>query len=174
MLSDKDMRERMVNGWRGGKRDGTICGCASTIGNTRKIAAWLPDVCNRYDILSLNDAGAGDMHWIKHIQWDIDYKPFDLIPRLHSIKKLDITKKKLPKCDAILCRMVLNHLGNDRTALAINLFRKSAKYLIATHFVGNKRSRGFTSLDLTKWLGEPVEICSDGHEPNCKLALWEL
>jgi len=102
--------------------------------------------------------------------------PFDLIPRSHDVIKLDITREVLPKCDAILCRMVLNHLDGDRTVMAINLFRQSAKYLIATHFVGDKknRTRQFTRLDLCRYFGEPLEMSRDGYEQDCRLALWVL
>mgnify|MGYP000172744222 CR=1 FL=1 len=28
--------------------------------------------------------------------------------------------------------------------------------------------------DNDDWLGEPLEMIQDGHERNCRLALWEL
>lgn len=176
MLTDKQMYDRMKNGWRGGISKGTICGFASTRANTRVIAAWLPDVCQRFDIKSICDAGAGDLYWVRWIEWDVEYLAFDLIPRSHDVIKLDITTEALPKCDAILCRMVLNHLCKDRIAMAIDLFRESATYLIATHFVGDraKRTREFTRLDLCDYLGEPLEMERDGCEPGCRLALWAL
>jgi hypothetical protein len=176
MLTDKDMMDRMKNGWRGGKADGTICGQGSTIANTSRISVWLPDVCKRFGIESVCDAGAGDLHWIKNIEWTVEYQPFDLIPRSKLVKKLDIAKKAMPECDAILCRMVLNHLDDARIDKALTLFRQSSKYLIATHFEngGIQRDRQFCRLDLTGRLGEPIEACIDGHEDNCRLALWEL
>ena len=176
MLSDKEMRDRMKNGWRGGKADGTICGQGSTLENTRSISHWLPMVVQSYPIGSVCDAGAGDLHWIDLVRWDVDYKPFDLIPRSKKVKKLDITTEALPKCDAILCRMVLNHLDDERVTMALDLFRQSADYLIATHFVGGgvQRTSQFMRLDLTRWLDEPLEMARDGHEPNCRLAIWEL
>ena len=176
MLSHNNMYARMERGWNGGKLDGTVCGQGSTKANTRIISNWLPVICREWDIHSVCDAGAGDMHWIKHVDWDVDYKPFDLIPRSHSIKKLDITKKALPKCDAILCRMVLNHLDSKRVDMALKLFRKSAPYLIATHFIGGgiQRTSQFMRLDLTEILGEPLAMSRDGHEDNCRLALWGI
>lgn len=181
MLSDKDMRERMKKGWQGGKPDGTVCGQGSTMANTAIIRGWLPTIVDKYEIKKICDAGAGDMHWIKHVKWDVDYKPYDLIPRSDEVKKIDITRRMLPKCDAILCRMVLNHLWGDnddctRVTMALEKFKKSARYLIATHFVhgGVQRVPQFARLDLTQWLGQPIEQCRDGHEPNCRLAIWEL
>ncbi len=176
MLSDKDMHERMEKGWRGGKPDGTVCGQGSTMENTRHIREWLPKIVDEYDIFSISDAGAGDMHWIKHIAWDVDYRAFDLIPRRPDVQELDITREALPYCDAVLCRMVLNHLDDERVDMALKLFRKSARYLLATHFVGGgvQRTRQFMRLDLTKWLGIPLKMCRDGHEDNCQLAIWKL
>jgi hypothetical protein len=173
MLSDKDMYDRMRNGWRMGKPDGTICGAGSTMGNTAFIRNWLPDVCSQYGIKSVCDAGAGDLHWIKHVDWNVEYAPFDLIPRKPEVQEIDITQAAMPKCDAILCRMVLNHLDDERIEMALDLFRQSARYLIATQFVLGGETH-FTRLDLTKWLGEPLAMSRDGHEPNCRLAIWEL
>jgi hypothetical protein len=62
----------------------------------------------------------------------------------------------------------------------LSLFRKRARYLIATQFDGDKlpqRSPQFTRLDLRGApynLGEPLERCQDGAEAVCSLALWEL
>jgi hypothetical protein len=94
--------------------------------------------------------------------------------------RADITSIALPDCDAILCRMVLNHLDQDRILMALKLFKQSAKYLIATQFDGDKlpqRSPQFTRLDLRvapHFLGEPLERVQDGAEDICSLALWKL
>jgi hypothetical protein len=178
MLSDADMYERMEKGWRGGKPE-TVCGNGSLLVNTAKARTWLPDVVKRFDIHSLCDAGAGDQWWIQHLVWNISYTPYDLIPRSPHIHKLDITREAMQPCDAILCRMVLNHLDAERIMMAIPLFRQSARYLIATQFPRDQpqRSIQFARLDLRHEpynLGEPIEQVQDGGEPNCTLALWSL
>ena len=179
MLSDADMLERMDRGWRGGRNDGTVCGQGSTIHNTWRISEWLPKVIRQYHIQSICDAGAGDLHWADSVDWPCSYYPYDLIPRAKGINKRDITTEKMRDSDAILCRMVLNHLMDgadvERIEMALKLFEETSKYLIATHFVGDQhRDAGFTNLDLTQWLGEPLEMCQDGHEDGCRLALWKL
>lgn len=180
MLSDQAMYDRMRNGWKAGKQDGTICGNGSTLANTKNIREWLPRVVERLGINSVCDAGAGDMHWISRMQWNVTYRPFDLIPRKSEIEKIDITTQALPACDAVLCRMVLNHLDQERIQMAIRQFRNSALYLIATQFNGEnlpKRSPQFTRLDLRRApysLGEPIESIQDGAEDVCSLAVWEL
>lgn len=177
MLSNKDMFERMAKGWRGGLEEGTTCGQGSLHRNVDKIVAWLPKIVAKYSIDTVCDAGAGDLHWIPRVDWAVDYQAFDLIPRHPDVQKLDITTQALPPCDAILCRMVLNHLfgENDATRIemALALFQESADYLIATHFTdGINRTRQFQRLDLTKYLGQPLDMTVDGHEPGCHLAIW--
>ena len=178
MLTDSEMHARMAKGWRAGNPE-TICGNGSTAKHTAEIRAWLPGLVDRYDIRSLNDAGAGDRYWIKKVAWSapLAYRPFDLIPRSPDVTQIDITREAMPRADAILCRMVLNHLDDVRIEMALGLFKKSAVYLIATQFDGDKlpkRSPQFTRCDLRRWLGDPIERCHDGNEPECHLAVWEL
>ena len=181
MLSDEAMFERMAKGWRAGQPE-TCCGNGSTMANTANIRKWLPNIVSEYSLASINDAGAGDLHWIRKVQWPrpIAYRAFDLIPRLDSIEKIDITRDEMPPCDAILCRMVLNHLDEPRIMMALDLFRRSARYLIATQFDGEslpQRSPQFTRLDLRGapyMLGEPLAKVQDGSEDICSLALWKL
>jgi len=180
MLSDDEMYERMAKGWRAGLSDGTICGNGSTLKHTANIREWLPKIIREYGISKLCDAGAGDQHWVKRIDLGCEYLGFDLIPRNESIQRIDITTQDLPKCDAILCRMVLNHLDEERIKMALERFNSSAPYLIATQFNGEnlpKRSPQFTRLDLREMpylLGEPLAAVQDGQEEWCHLALWEL
>jgi hypothetical protein len=176
MLTDEEMRARMVNGWRAGWPF-TVCGNGSLPEATAVIRGWLPKVCARHAIVTVCDAGAGDLQWMRGMTWDVDYRPFDLIPRRPDVRQADITRDPLPTCDAILCRMVLNHLDEERVGMALGLFRKSARYLIATQFNGEdlpQRSPQFTRLDLRKWLGEPLESARDGREEACRLALWAI
>lgn len=178
MLSAEDMHRRMVNGWRMGQPF-TACGNGSTLENTANVRAWLPDIAARYGIVSINDAGAGDMAWWPHIQWrtTVVYHPYDLIPRRDHVQQIDITTEKMREADAILCRMVLNHLDRERVTMALDLFKGSAEYLIATQFNGEdlpQRSPQFTRLDLRDWLGNPIESVQDGAEAACSLAMWKL
>jgi hypothetical protein len=175
-LTDAQMYERMASGWRAGKPE-TVCGNGSTSVNTANIRKWLPELVIRHSVLSLNDAGAGDLYWIRRVRWlsMIRYAAFDLIPREPSVTKLDITTEAMPPADAIVCRMVLNHLDEKRVGMALDQFRLSARYLIATQFNGEdlpQRSPQFKRLDLRKWLGDPIESVRDGPEPECSLALW--
>lgn len=183
MLSDEEMHGRMANGWRAGQPE-TVCGNGSLRANSMLSRAAIPDWCREYCISKVCDAGAGDLHFARGIEWDlgggirVEYRAFDLIPRVAEVTALDITSTDLPLCDAILCRMVLNHLDEPRIAMALERFKRSAVYLIATQFRGDdlpQRSPQFTRLDLRDYgLGEPLESVQDGTESTCSLALWAL
>lgn len=143
--------------------------------STEAVRAWLPDIVKQYSISSICDAGAGDLHWIKHVEWDVDYIGFDLVPRHDSVRPIDITKEVLPTSDAILCRMVFNHLDQDRTDRAIELFKQSgAKYLIANRYdnTGIEEPRPFRQVEVR--LGEPIAEVRDGPDEGCYLCLWSL
>lgn len=176
MLSDEDMYERMRVGWRGGIYDGTICGIGSTMENTVNVREWLPRMCEKYGIKSLNDAGCGDCHWIDSVGWyglrTLGF--YDLIPRDRRVMQLDICKETMPTADAILCRHVANHLDEIRVRMALDRFRECAPYLFATQFDQYDGTKEFTRLDLRKWLGEPIEQTEDGGAQGCKLAMWKL
>ena len=168
-----------MNGWRMGKPE-TVCGKGSMLKHTARVREWLPLVVKDYGINSVNDAGAGDLAWIKRVNWNVDYRPFDLIPRISEVIGIDITRDVMPPCDAILCRMVLNHLVDDdddweRVEMALNLFKQSGRFLIATNFNGtNNDAKGFRRLNLNGFLGEPLETIQDGHDEDCVLSLWEI
>lgn len=175
MLSDQGMLDRMKDGWYAGKPF-TVCGNGSLPDATANVRDWLPKVCMRRGIVSVCDAGAGDLKWRDGMQWDVDYRPYDLIPRNSDVRQADITRDALPTCDAILCRMVLNHLDAERVGMALDLFKRSARYLFATQFDGPQpqRSPQFKRLDLREWLGPSIESVRDGREGDCRLALWAL
>lgn len=179
MLSDSEMLERMSKGWRAGQPE-TICGNGSLRKNSVRSRAALAEWCDRYDIRTVCDAGAGDLFYVKGVEWNVDYRAFDLVPRDPSVSRLDITTQDLPECDAILCRMVLNHLDEPRVLMALERFRNVSPYLIATQFNGEdlpQRSPQFTRLDLRKepyGLGDPIAKVQDGSEQICSLALWAL
>lgn len=172
----------MANGWRMG-RPFTDCGNGSLPEATANLRSWLPLVVDQYQIQSINDAGAGDLAWLKLIKtqdgrrWmdTLTYRGFDLIPRAAGIQQWDITKHQLPYADAILCRMVLNHL-QERIKETMPLLKASgAKYLFATQYdAGFNRVKEFQRLDLRLYLGDPIQWCYDGGDEFCKLAMWKL
>lgn len=177
MLTDDEMFERMKKGWRGGVRHDTICGAGSIPHYTKNARAILPIWCEQYNLLTVNDAGAGDLRWKMGIQWRVEYRPFDLIVRHPSVTALDITTETMPRCDLIVCRAVLNHLDGERVAMALDRFRASGRYLAATQY--DKEAlpadpKAFWRLDLRRYLGDYLEAVPDLNHGFSKLALWKL
>ena len=175
MLKFEDMHTRMQRGWSSGKSDGTPCGRGSMLSQTEAIRAWLPELVKHYGIRSVADAGAGDLHWIKHVTWPegVEYRPYDLIVRHPSVTEIDICQTALPACDLILCRAVLNHLWPGQVSAALRLFCQSSRYLLASQFdEGETGMRDFNRYDLrTFGLNEPIERIKDS---DWELALWKL
>ena len=173
-MTDDEILAEAQRGWKSGLGDGTPCGGGSTMWATEAVREWLPDVVAKYGIRRVCDAGAGDLHWIQHVKWDVQYRGFDLVPRHEYVEQFDITKDDLPQCDLILCRMVLNHLGQERTDAVIERFRRSGKYLLANRYVNTEpqHERPFRQVRIR--LGKPLAQIRDGYEDGCYLALWEL
>ena len=177
---DDALLERMTEGWCGGLREGTPCGSGSLKSNTANARKALPYYLDKYKIKSVCDAGAGDLYWAQDVFLGRDYRPFDLIPQSPSVVQVDITKTALPKCDAIICRLVLIHLDPPRIHAALKLFRQSARYLFASQYPVLNRfdaDKDFNRTNLIEPpynLGIPLEVIRDGGDRDCSLCLWDL
>ena len=179
--SDSAHKMRMQLGWVGGLADGTVCGSGSTLAATQTARQWLPQICKNYGIHRLADAGAGDLHWARMLFANSIYLPFDLVPRHPDVTELDISKESLPRVDAILCRHVLIHMDPSRVKKTLDLFKQSARYLIASHYPESDNTfdpgkyYNQTNLAIAPYaLGEPLEVIADTNEADCQLALWDL
>ena len=123
--------EKVVKGWRSNE---TPCGAGSELQNTTNVRSSLLEIVKKYSIKTVVDAGAGDLNWMKHMNWNVQYQGYDLYPRHESVIQFDLTKETLPKSDLILCRHVLNHLSPDYAQKCIDNFSKSeSKYLAVTN-----------------------------------------
>ena len=121
-------------GWHGGLPE-TVCGHGSKISQTEVQREWLPRMVEKYDIHDIVDIGAGDLRWIKLIDWPhpIEYQAYDLVPRDKSVIKFDLIHEVPPKADLIICAWLLNHLPEDHARVALNnIMTSGAKYLIYT------------------------------------------
>lgn len=178
MLSDEEMHALMAPGWGGGLRQGTVCGAGSMPRNAR--AAWqaLQRWTQRYGIRTVNDAGAGDLCWRKGFKWQVEYRPFDLIPRDPTVTALDITAEDMPPCDLVLCRAVLNHLDEPRALRALERFKRVGRYLAATQYNREEPRpslKAFWRLDLRRYLGPYLDAVPDLNTPDLSsLAIWDL
>jgi hypothetical protein len=165
-LSDSELLAKVMKGWR---CDETPCGTGSALASTALLRSHLTRITKEYDIDSVADAGAGDLHWIPFVRWDVDYRPFDLYPRHIGVTKFDITKEVLPKSDLILCRHVLNHLSIRMSDAAIRRFRTSrSKYLLMTNCDNQREYWAQYGLSI----GDPIKTFSDCQ--HWQLELYEL
>lgn len=125
-------RAKFVRGWRGGGKE-TPCGSGSKLCNTVEQREWLPQMASKYGIRTVADIGAGDLNWVRHVEWDVEYTAYDLVPRHADVAEFDLVAEVPPKVDAILCLWVLNHLPADQCRAALENIRASGSgYLIMT------------------------------------------
>ena len=128
--TDAELLAKVTKGWQCKE---TPCGTGSMVVSTQAIRGHLPNIVFNYGIKTVVDAGAGDLNWMPLVDWDVDYKGFDLYPRHPDVQQFDMCKEVLPKSDLIICRHVLNHLSIKKSEQAVENFRKSGStYLLMT------------------------------------------
>lgn len=119
-------------GWVGG-RPQTECGFGSRVEQTVIQRACLAEWAKKYNIKTVNDIGAGDLNWIKLVDWDVEYQGYDLVPRHESVIQFDITQEVPPPADMLLCIWVLNHFPENEAFVAwTNLLKSASKIIVMT------------------------------------------
>ena len=137
-MSEEDMKRKMEPGvgWTSRHMKGD-CGIGSEMATTQAIRNGLPKLMREHGLTSIADVGAGDRHWMRHVNFPspMTYDAFDLIPRHKVVAQFDCTTDTLPQgYDVILCRFVLNHLSPRMARDAIRLFQASgSQYLLMTN-----------------------------------------
>lgn len=165
----------------------TTCGIGSTKLYTVGVRAWLPGALERLGVKTLLDAPCGDRNWIRTVRLPCAYVGVDIEPGNveragadeAKVRRADIRKDRLPKCDAILSRDFFQHLSNADAVLALANMRKTgARWLIATcHGAAvneDVETGGFRAVNMALEpfsLGEPVDRVQDGKRI---LGVWEL
>lgn len=125
--------DKYKKGWTGGLPE-TPCGHGSKLAVTTAQREWIPRIIEKYGIHTVADIGAGDMNWIKKTELgDIEYTPYDLVPRLPEVKPLDLVTEVPPHVDMIMCLWVLNHFPYEHCQAAIqNIKDSGSKFLMMT------------------------------------------
>lgn len=119
-------------GWKGGLPE-TPCGAGSRFANTKPQRKWIPAKVKEYGIKSIADLGAGDLNWANRTEFGCDYTPYDLVPRAHGVKQLDILTDELPEADCLMVLWVINHMTEDQAKFAATkIMNSKARYLLAT------------------------------------------
>jgi hypothetical protein len=130
--------DKYKRGWNRGRPE-TPCGFGSKINQTAIQRKWLPAMVAKYKIYSIADIGAGDLNWIKLIEWPhpIHYAAYDLVPRADGVKPFDLIHEIPPACDMVLCLWLLNHLPEDHAREAMkNLLAADCEYIVYTWWAG--------------------------------------
>jgi hypothetical protein len=187
-------------GWPG---HDTVCGWGSTVEHTRNIRTLLPRLLSEYGIESVNDAGCGDLFWLKTIDLKnmVDYQGYDLYRRStwDDLEKegwklgiLDITTESMREADLAICRDVFIHLSNKLVMDALDRIKTKHKYLLATNFLSpgmedhdymfdnfsriSSTSMHHSKIDLRLPpfnLGSPLKIIPEDY-PYKSTSLWNL
>jgi hypothetical protein len=157
----------------------SVSGPGSAPSVTGRLRSWLPEIFQRYNIKSLNDAPCGDVVWIQELLPLLrSYHGFDIVKEIIDQDKArntfghceysvaDVVTEQLPTADAIFCRDCIVHLSLDEGRQVLKNFKDSkSRYLIATTFprrenVEQKKPGAWRPLDLERspfTLGRPIE-----------------
>lgn len=101
------------------------------IKNTKQQCKLIPEWCEKHNIKTVADIGAGDLNWLKTLDWNVDYSGFDLVPRAEGVQQFDLIAEVPPAKDMIMCLWVLNHLPPEAKDKALtNLVNSDSKYLL--------------------------------------------
>jgi len=146
------------------------------------------------EIDSLLDAACGDFNWLSTVDLPLRrYHGIDVVTDVieanrrryaspgRSFESADITRDRLPDCDAILCRDCLNHLSFvDIRACFANFARTRAHYvMLTTHPAVSENvdceTGGWRMLNLCLppfSLPEPVELVLENEDLGKYLGVW--
>lgn len=125
--------EKYRKGWTGGLPE-TQCGYGSTLEATERQRQWIPEVFRKHGIRTVADIGAGDLNWMQQTDiGNVDYTPYDLVPRHPSVTEFNLVEQVPPKVDCLMVLWVLNHMPFDDCRKALKNIRESgAKFLLMT------------------------------------------
>lgn len=125
-------------GWASGLPE-TPCGSGSTLEATRLQRKVLARWVEQHRIHSIVDVGAGDMNWVRYMEWPhpVHYEPLDLVPRTPAVRQFDLINEVPPRCDMVWCLWLLNHLPDHQSAAALkNLLATECRYIVYTWWPG--------------------------------------
>ena len=146
LITDPAKYER---GWKGGLPE-TPCGFGSRLRETAVQREWIPRMVAKYGIRTISDIGAGDLNWIKQVEWPypVKYKAFDLVPRHHTVTQFDIIKDYPFPVDLVMCLWVLNHLPEDDARQALKNLTGAGSTARSTYLMITYESRQWDFTDL--------------------------
>jgi hypothetical protein len=140
------------NAWDGAE---SRSGPGSDLPQTTIVREQLADLLSQLRVQCLLDIPCGDFHWMKEVLLPpgLIYIGGDIVEPLViknneryrtdtvSFRKLDLCTDALPPADLVLCRDCLVHFSfADFWRAVANLKASGSKYLLATHFTGNREN----------------------------------
>ncbi len=173
----------------------SVSGRGSSLARTEVIRSALPAVLTSLNAQSLLDAPCGDFNWMQHVDLEgIEYTGADVVPdliarnrQMHSLRGrtfvvADVTRDPLPKVDVVLCRDCFIHLSFRDIKAALNNFKRSAEFVMATTHVDvtkneDTRTGGWRSINLQLPpfnLPPPQQLIVEDAELGKSLGLWSL
>lgn len=182
-----------TNAWKDSE---SVSGRGSTIARTQAIISQLPPLLQQLGVRTLLDAACGDFNWMRYVELGgVNYIGADVVPELiarnrrlygregRSFLALDITKDRLPRADAVLCRDCLIHLSFESIAAAVANFKRSgARYLLCTTHASVTenvpcRDGGWRNVNLHLppfKFPPPLKMIVEDEELGKRLGVWRL
>jgi hypothetical protein len=174
----------------------SVSGRGSTLARTEVIRRELPSLLKSVGAKSLLDAPCGDFNWMRYVNLtNIMYIGADVVPELIARNRriesgagkkfavLNITRDRLPKVDAILCRDCFIHFSfKDIDAAIANFKRSNSIFLLATTHINvsentDIQTGGWRSVNLQLPpfnFPQPERFIMEDTELGKCLGLWKL
>jgi 2-polyprenyl-3-methyl-5-hydroxy-6-metoxy-1,4-benzoquinol methylase len=181
------------NGWQDAE---SVSGRGSTLAHTEVVRGELPRLLGELGARSLLDAPCGDFNWMRHVALGgVAYVGADVVPEMIERNRreyggegrdflvLDLTRDRLPRADAILCRDCLIHLSFADALRALDNFRRSgARHLLATTHTSVRENADIETgawrllnLQLPPFnLPPPARLVVENAELSKCLGVWRL
>lgn len=138
----------------------SLSGAASTLRETARFRAVLPEWLATHAVETILDIPCGDFHWMQLVDFSGYYTGADIVPelveqnqRVHGSDRrrfllLDASRDALPRVDLIVCRDLLVHLGNrDVIAVLRNAAASGSRLLVTNHFLDRQDNPDIESGD---------------------------
>ncbi len=145
----------------------SVSGAASTLAETARLRAALPELVREEGVRSILDVPCGDFHWMQQVPLAVDYTGADVVPEIVEANQtlyggegrrfvvLDATRDPLPRVDLVLCRDLLVHLSlRDVAAVLRNVVASGSRLLLTSHFADRADNPDIVSGDF-----RPVNLC---------------
>jgi SAM-dependent methyltransferase len=179
----------------------SVSGPGSSLDETARVRALLPELCRELGIKTFLDVPCGDFAWMRHVPLEgVHYTGGDIVAPLIAQNQerfgndrrefihCDLIAGSLPRVDLVMCRDCLFHLSLDDAQAAIRRIKESGStYLLATTHPGIEENLpmltgGYRPVDLQLYpfaFPKPTRLVFERADAgfadtNKALGLWEI